>query len=53
MVRGAGEEVYDGNRADALERDLRPLVGGAVVKTLARHDTNPANNPQMPERYRS
>ncbi len=49
----AGEEVYDGNRADALERDLRPLVGGAVVKTLARHDTNPANNPQMPERYRS
>ncbi len=49
----AGEEVYDVNRADALERDLRPLVGGAVVKTLARHDTNPANNPQMPERYRS
>ncbi len=47
-----GEEVYDGDRADALEADLRPLVGGAVVKTLARHDTDPANNPQMPERYR-
>lgn len=36
MVRGAGEEVYDGNRADALERDLRPPVGGPVVKTLTR-----------------
>ena len=48
----AGEEVYDGDRADALEADLRPLVGGAVVKTLARHDTDPANSPQMPERYR-
>ena len=47
-----GAEVYDGDRADALEKDLRPLVGGAVVKTLARHDTDPANNPQMPERYR-
>ena len=47
-----GAEVYDGDRADALEQDLRPLVGGAVVKSLARHDTDPANNPQMPERYR-
>ena len=47
-----GAEVYDGDRADALEKDLRPLVGSAVVKTLARHDTDPANNPQMPERYR-
>lgn len=52
-IHVGGEEVYDGDTADALERDLRPLVGGAVVKTLARHDTNPANNPQVPERYRS
>lgn len=48
-----GEEVYDRDKADALEADLQPLVGGAVVKTLARHDTDPANNPQMPKRYRS
>ena len=47
-----GGEVYDGDRADALEHDLRPLVGGPVVKTLARYDTDPANNPQVPERYR-
>ena len=47
-----GAEVYPGDRADALERDLRPLVGGPAVSALARHDTNPANNPQPPERYR-
>ena len=48
-----GEEVYDKAKADALEADLRPLVGGAVVTAMARHDTNPANNPQPPKRYRS
>ncbi len=48
-----GEDVYDGDRADALENDLRPLVGGPAVKNLARYDTDPANNPQVPERYRS
>ncbi len=48
-----GEEVYDKAKADALEADLRPLVGGTVVTAMARHDTNPANNPQPPKRYRS
>ncbi len=48
-----GEEVYDKARADGLEADLQPLVGGAVVTALARHDTNPAHNPQPPKRYRS
>ena len=47
-----GEEVYRGEKADALERDLRPLAGGGAVKRIARHDTDPANNPQIPERYR-
>lgn len=47
-----GAEVYARDKTDALETDLRPLVGGAIVKSLARHDTNPDNNPQMPERYR-
>lgn len=42
-----GEEVYPGAWADALERELRPLVGG-VVERLHRYDTNPANNPQPP-----
>lgn len=48
-----GEAVYAKEKADALETDLRPLVGGAMIKRLSKHDTNPANNPQMPARYRS
>ncbi len=51
-VRVAGEDVYDRETADALEAELRPMVGGAVVTSLARHDTDPANNPQPPRRYR-
>ena len=47
-----GDEVYAKALADALETDLRPLVGGAIVSRLTKHDTNPANNPQMPERFR-
>lgn len=48
-----GDEVYDKPLADALEGDLAPLVGGGLVTRLAKHDTNPANNPQPPQRYRS
>jgi hypothetical protein len=48
----AGDEVYAKDRADALEADLQPLVGGSMVTRLAKHDTNPANNPQPPARYR-
>jgi hypothetical protein len=47
-----GDEVYAKDKADALEADLQPLVGGALVTRLAKHDTNPANNPQPPARYR-
>ncbi len=48
----AGQEVYGQAEADALEADLRPLVGGALVDSMAKHDTNPANNPQPPKRFR-
>lgn len=47
-----GDEVYARDKADALEVDLEPLVGGDIVTKLAKHDTNPANNPQPPKRYR-
>ena len=47
-----GAEVYPEDKANALEAALAPLVGAGVVTRLARHDTNPANSPQMPERYR-
>src|SRR6516162_3408168 len=49
----AGEEVYAKDLADALEADLRPLVDGQFVTRLTKHDTNPANNPQPPARYRA
>jgi hypothetical protein len=47
-----GEGVYPRAAAEALEADLRPLVGGAVVNRLTAHDSNPANNPQVPEHLR-
>jgi hypothetical protein len=47
-----GEEVYTKDKADALEADLRPIVGGKLVERMFRYDTNPANNPQPPARSR-
>lgn len=47
-----GAEVYAKERADALEAELRPLVGGGLVTRLNKYDTNPANNPQAPAQYR-
>ena len=47
-----GAEVYEKAKADPLEAEIQPLVGAGVVLSMAKHDTNPANNPQMPEKYR-
>jgi hypothetical protein len=47
-----GRDVYLKEEADALEADLQPLVDGTGITRLSRHDTNPANNPQVPERFR-
>jgi hypothetical protein len=47
-----GDEVYAKENADALEAALEPLVGSKLVTRMSKHDTNPANNPQPPERYR-
>ena len=47
-----GNEVYAKEKADALESDLQPLVGGRLVTRMSKHDTNPANSPQPPARYR-
>ena len=48
----ADEEVYAKDIADALETQLKPLVGGGLITQIAKFDTNPANNPQPPERFR-
>jgi hypothetical protein len=47
-----GDEVYDGGKADPLEADLRPLLDSNLIAGLSKYDTNPANNPQPPEKYR-
>ena len=52
-IHVGGAEVYARDKADALEAALTPLVGAGVVTRLAKHDTNPANSPQMPKKYRS
>jgi hypothetical protein len=44
------QEVYAKEIADALERDLMPLVDRALIKRLSKRDSNPANNPQPPTR---
>jgi hypothetical protein len=45
-----GDQVYPRQRADALEAELQPLVGGGVVARLWKYDINPANSPQPPAR---
>ena len=52
-IHVGGAEVYARDKADALEAALKPLVGGGAVMRLAKHDTDPANSPQMPEKYRA
>jgi hypothetical protein len=47
-----GNEVYDKDEADALEADLKPLVGGPIVEKMFRYDSDPAHNPQPPQRNR-
>ena len=44
-----GEEVYQKDKADALEAELKPLVGGPIVAKMFRYDTDPAHNPQPPQ----
>jgi hypothetical protein len=47
-----GDEVYDQAKADPLEADLQPLAASGLLDKLTKHDTNPANNPQPPKKYR-
>ena len=45
-------EVYAKDIADALEADLRPLAISGLITRISKYDTNPANNPQPPQRSR-
>jgi hypothetical protein len=46
------QEVYAKEIADALEADLLPLASSGLITRISKYDTNPANNPQPPERPR-
>jgi hypothetical protein len=45
-----GNEVYEKSKADALETEFRPLVGGPIVAHMFRHNTDPAysRHPRQP-----
>jgi hypothetical protein len=47
-----GAEVYTKEQADALDSDLHPLLSANLITRMSKHDTNPANNPQVPAQYR-
>jgi hypothetical protein len=44
-------EVYAKEIADALEADLQLFAATGVIKRISKYDTNPANNPQPPQRF--
>jgi hypothetical protein len=44
------QEVYAKEIADALEADLQPLATSGLITRISKYDTNPANNPQPPQR---
>ena len=43
-------EVYAKEIADELEADLQPLATSGLITRISKYDTNPANNPQPPQR---
>ena len=43
-----GKEVYEKDKADALDAELKPLVGGSIVEKMFKYDSDPAHNPQPP-----
>jgi hypothetical protein len=45
-------EVYSKEIADALEAELQPFARSGLITRISKYDTNPANNPQPPERGR-
>ena len=45
-------EVYAKEIAEVLEADLQPLATSGLITRISKYDTNPANNPQSPQRPR-
>ena len=45
-----GEEIYPREIAELLQAELSALAGTTGIERVVMIDTNPANNPQPPER---
>jgi len=45
-------EVYAKEIADALEAALQPFATSGLITRISKYDTNPANNPESPQRPR-
>jgi hypothetical protein len=45
-----GQEVYSKEIAGRLEADLQSLADSGLIARVSKYDTNPANNPQPPQR---
>ncbi|TGP47390.1 hypothetical protein EN871_00840 [bacterium M00.F.Ca.ET.228.01.1.1] len=45
-----GEQIYEKQVADAMETELSELVSEHGIQAVSKFDTNPANNPQPPQR---
>ena len=43
-------EVYAKEIADGLEADLQPFAASGLIRQISKYDTNPASNPQPPQR---
>ena len=47
-----GEHVYNKEKADLLENDLKEIEHLDYILDINKIDTNPKNNPQVPEKYK-
>ena len=45
-----GEEIYGKEITDVLQAELTALISDDGINSVARFDTNPADNPQPPRR---
>ena len=48
LLGGAAAWPLSARVADALEAELKPLVGGSIVEKMFKYDSDPAHNPQPP-----
>lgn len=48
-----GKETYSKEVADAVETDMKALIDQGIVAKVDKFDTDPANNPQAPSRFRN